>query len=73
MQEVYITGRKRYFSSSISFYMLKKQDTKLLQSVEEMAKENNNDFTAYVNAAFDLSMFTSKDKLNAFLEIPSEE
>ena len=45
---------------------------KIAPSVEEMAKSNNNDFTSYVNAAFDLSLFTSKEKLHSFLELPSE-
>ena len=33
---------------------------------------NNNDFTKYVNAAFDLSVFTSMDRIKAFLAIPSQ-
>jgi len=40
--------------------------------VEKLAKENNGDFTKYVNDAFDLSIFTSKEKVKAFLDLPSE-
>ena len=37
-----------------------------------MGKESNFDFTKFVNAAFDLSIFTSKEKVKAFLDLPSE-
>ena len=43
-----------------------------INKVEKLAKENNGDFTKYVNAAFDLSIFTSKEKVKAFLDLPTE-
>jgi hypothetical protein len=69
--EVYLPAEKDILAGQLALYNAK-AGYKIAPSVEEMAKANNNDFTAYVNAAFELSMFTSKEKLNAFLEIPSE-
>ena len=44
-----------------------------MEENEKLANENNGDFTKYVNAAFDLSIFTSVDRVKAFLDLPSEE
>jgi hypothetical protein len=41
--------------------------------VKQIGEANNNDFSKYVNAAFDLSILTSVEKIKAFLEIPSQE
>ncbi|WP_417619290.1 S46 family peptidase [Oceanihabitans sediminis] len=38
--------------------------------VEEIGKKNNNDFTSYTKAIFNLSMFTSKEGVEAFLQYP---
>lgn len=38
--------------------------------VKEVGDQNNNDFTAYVDAMFDNSIFTSKETITAFLANP---
>ena len=38
--------------------------------VAEIGKNNDNDFTAYVNSIFDESIFSSKEKVEAFMENP---
>ena len=40
--------------------------------VEKIGKENNYDYTNYVNTLFDSSIFTSKEKIAAYLANPSE-
>jgi hypothetical protein len=40
--------------------------------VEKIGKDANYDFTKHVNAAFELSILTSPEKIKAFLELPSE-
>jgi len=69
--EIYIPLEKDVLAAQLALYNAK-AGYKIAPMVEELAKTNNNDFTSYVNAAFDLSLFTSKEKLHAFLELPSE-
>ena len=39
--------------------------------VDSLAKINNNNFESYVNNAFNLSLFASKERLISFLEMPN--
>ncbi|MDP5001587.1 MAG: S46 family peptidase, partial [Flavobacterium sp.] len=71
-KELYIPAEKDILAAQLSLYA-KKAGYKLAPMVEKLAAENNGDFTKYVNAAFDLSIFTSVDKVKAFLALPSEE
>jgi hypothetical protein len=43
-----------------------------LASEVQKIKDQGGDFSAYANAAFDLSIFSSKERLMAFLELPNE-
>jgi hypothetical protein len=70
-KELHIPAEKDILAAQLSLYSQKAGYT-LAPMVEKLAKENNGDFTKYVNAAFDLSIFTSKDKVKAFLDIPTE-
>jgi hypothetical protein len=40
--------------------------------VQKLGATNNNDFTAYVNSAVDLSIFSSLDRVKAFLQYPTQ-
>lgn len=40
--------------------------------VAEIGKKNNNDFTAYIKTIFDQSMFTSRERVEAYLQSPDE-
>jgi len=71
-KELYIPAEKDILAAQLSLYA-KKAGYALAPMVEKLAKENNGDFTKYVNAAFDLSIFTSVDRIKAFLDLPSEE
>ena len=70
-KEVYLPAEKDMLAAQLNLYS-KKAGYKLAPMVEKLAKENNGDFTKYVNDAFDSSIFTSIDKIKAFLETPSE-
>jgi hypothetical protein len=70
-KELHIPAEKDILAAQLSLYT-KKAGYTLAPMVEKLAKENNGDFTKYVNAAFDLSIFTSKEKIKAFLDLPSE-
>ncbi|MDN3493015.1 S46 family peptidase [Winogradskyella bathintestinalis] len=49
-----------------------KSNYSLPELVAEVGNKNNNDFSAYTKAIFDLSIFTSKEGALAFLEYPNE-
>ncbi len=70
-KEIHIPAEKDILAAQLKVYTTK-ADYTLAPMVEKLAKENNNDFTKYVNAAFDLSIFTSMDRIKAFLDLPSE-
>jgi hypothetical protein len=70
-KELYLPAEKDILAAQLSLYA-KKAGYTLAPMVEKLAKENNGNFTKYVNAAFDLSIFTSKEKIKAFLDLPSE-
>ncbi|TXI68281.1 MAG: S46 family peptidase [Flavobacterium sp.] len=70
--ELHIPAEKDILAAQLNLYA-KKAGYKLAPMVEKLAAENNGDFTKYVNAAFDLSVFTSVDRVKAFLDLPSEE
>ena len=70
-KEIHIPAEKELLAAQLNLYT-KKADYTLAPMVEKLAKENNGDFTKYVNETFDSSIFTSIDKVKAFLEKPSE-
>jgi len=71
-KEVHIPAEKEILSAQLKLYATKSTGYAIAPAVKKIADENNNDFTKYVNAAFDLSVFTSMDRIKAFLAIPSQ-
>ena len=71
-KEVHIPAEKYILSAQLKLYATKSTGYAIAPAVKKIADENNNDFTKYVNAAFDLSVFTSMDRIKAFLAIPSQ-
>lgn len=61
---------KEILSEQLKLYA-SKSDYKLPKTVADVAK--NNGFDAYVDAVFELSMFTSKERAKAFLDYPNME
>jgi hypothetical protein len=70
-KEIHIPAEKDILAAQLSLYA-KKAGYTLTPMVEKLAAVNNGDFTQYVNDAFETSIFTSKDRIKAFLEVPNE-
>jgi len=71
-KELHIPAEKDILATQLKTYATKSTGYAIAPMVKQIGDANNNDFTKYVNAAFDLSIFTSVDRIKAFLELPSE-
>jgi len=69
-KEAYIPAEKDILAGQLGLYATKAGYT-LAPMVEKLGKENNNNFTKYVNNAFDSSVFASPEKVKAFLNNPN--
>jgi hypothetical protein len=70
--ELYIPAEKDILAAQLNLYATKSTGYKIDPMVEKIGAENNNDFTKYANAAIDLSIFSSLDRLKAFLQYPTQ-
>lgn len=68
---IYIPAEKDIMVDGLNLYA-KKAAYKLVPSIEAAYKKGNGDLKSYVNALFEMSILTSKEKMMAFLEVPSE-
>ncbi len=71
-KEIHIPAEKDILAAQLKMYATKATGYAIAPSVKKIGDENGNDFTKYVNAAFDMSIFTSLDRIKAFLVIPSQ-
>ncbi|RAR74286.1 S46 family peptidase [Flavobacterium aciduliphilum] len=71
-KDLYVPAEKDILAAQLNLYATKSVGYKIAPMVEKIGKENNNDFAKYVNAATDLSIFSSLDKVKAFLQVPSQ-
>ena len=71
-KEIHIPAEKDILAAQLNLYASKAKGYAIAPMVAELAATNNNDFTKYVNAAVDLSILTSKERIKAFLDVPSE-
>jgi len=69
-KEAYIPAEKDILAGQLNLYATKAGYT-LAPMVEKLGKENNNNFTKYVNNAFESSVFASPEKVKAFLQNPN--
>ena len=70
--KLHIPAEKDILAAQLSLYATKAVNYPLAPIVVDLTKENNNNFTSYVNNAFDLSLFSSKERMKAFLMLPNE-
>ena len=70
-ENIYLPLEIDVLSDELNLYAAKAGE--LAPYIQELAKENNGDFKASIEAAFAESIFVSADKLNLFLANPSEE
>ncbi|WP_396159457.1 S46 family peptidase [Flavobacterium sp.] len=68
-KELHIPAEKDILAAQLALYA-KKAGYTLAPTVEKLAKENNGDFANYVASAFDASIFTSIEKIKAYLANP---
>ncbi len=71
-KDLHVPAEKDILAAQLKLYATKSVGYKIAPMVEKIGKENNGDFTNYVNAAIDLSMFSSLDKVKAFLQLPTQ-
>jgi len=71
-KELHIPAEKDILAAQLKLYATKSTGYAIAPAVKKIGDENGNDFTKYVNAAFDMSIFTSLDRIKAFLVIPSQ-
>ncbi|AWI25641.1 S46 family peptidase [Flavobacterium pallidum] len=70
-KEVYIPAEKDILAAQLHLYATKSTGYKIAPMVETLGAANNNDFKTYVTSAFELSMFSSPERMKAFLEVPN--
>jgi hypothetical protein len=71
-KDLYLPAEKEIMAAQLKVYATKSTGYAIAPMVKKIGDESNNDFTKYVNAAFDLSILTSVDRIKAFLDLPSE-
>ncbi|MBT8260313.1 MAG: S46 family peptidase, partial [Bacteroidia bacterium] len=69
---IYLPLEKDVFAQQLSLYA-SKANYPLPELVVKVGEANNNDFTSYISSIFELSMFSSKERVAAFLEYPDIE
>ena len=72
-KDLLIPAEKDLLATQLKLYATKSTGYAIAPMVDKLAKENNNDFTNYVNTAFDSSILTSKEKIKSFLDSPSQD
>ena len=71
-KDLYLPAEKDILAAQLKLYATKSTGYKIAPMVEKIATENNGDYTKYANAAIDLSIFSSLDKVKAFLQLPTQ-
>ncbi len=71
-KELHIPAERDILAAQLKLYSTKATAYNIAPMVKKIGEESNYDYTKFVSAAFDLSIFTSIDKIKAFLAIPSQ-
>jgi len=69
-KDVHIPAEKDILAAELKTYATKSTGYPIAPLVEKIGKESNNDFTGYVNNAFDTSLLSSPEKVKAFIDAP---
>lgn len=70
---MYLPIEKDVLAAQLNLYATKSTGYEIAPLVAKIGKENNYNYTAYVNNAFDKSIFGTKEKLEAWLANPNVE
>ncbi len=68
-KDFYLPLEKEVLAKQLNLYT-SKTNYSLPEMVKQVGDENKNDFTAFVDTAFDNSIFTSKESVEAFVKNP---
>ena len=71
-KKLYLPAEKDLLAAQLKLYATKSKGYAIAPEVAKIGEANNYDYTKYVNAALDLSILTSKERVIAFLYLPSE-
>lgn len=71
-KEFYLPAEKDLLAAQLGLYSSKSQGYTIAPMVAKIKADFNGDFAKYVNAAADLSIFSSLDKVKAFIALPSQ-
>ncbi|MBC7525335.1 MAG: S46 family peptidase [Flavobacterium sp.] len=71
-ENIYIPAEKDLLAAQLKLYATKSIGYNIAPMVKKISDENGGDFTKFVNPAIDLSLFSSLDKVKAFLNLPSQ-
>jgi hypothetical protein len=71
-KEIYIPAEKDILAAQLKLYSTKSTGYAIAPIVDRIGKDNDGDFTNYVNGVFELSLFSSPARMKAFLAAPSE-
>jgi hypothetical protein len=68
-KDFYLPLEKEVFAKQLGLYA-SKSNYPLPEIIAEVGAKNNNDFTSYINSSFEESIFSSKEKVEAFMANP---
>jgi hypothetical protein len=71
-KDLYVPAEKDLLTAQLKLYATKSVGYGIAPMVDKIGKESNYDYSKFVNAAFELSILTSNEKVKAFLDYPSE-
>ncbi|MBS1534163.1 MAG: S46 family peptidase [Bacteroidetes bacterium] len=71
-KELYLPAEKDLLAAQLRLYATKSVGYPIAPMVEKVGKETNNDFSQYAASIIDLSILTSKERIAAFLNWPSQ-
>ena len=71
-KDFYLPAEKDIMAAQLHLYATKSTGFAIAPMVEKIGSATNYDFTKYVNDTFDASILTSKYRIKAFLETPSQ-
>lgn len=71
-ENLYLPAEKDLLAAQLHLYATKSAGYAIAPLVKKIGDENNNDFTNYASTSIDSSLFSSLDKVKAFLQTPSQ-
>lgn len=72
-KELYIPAEKDIMAAQLGLYIKRNTGYPVAPMAKKIADENGGDFSAYINKTFDASIFTDKERIQAFLNNPSQD